>query len=122
MKFMLLTYLDEKHWAGLGQAEQQRLMAECGPHVQRLLESGKFLGGAPLEPTWTAATVSARDGRRVVTDGPFAETREQLGGYTLIEARDRDEAIEIAAGFMGTSSVATIEVRALVEIAGLRAH
>jgi hypothetical protein len=56
MKYMLLTYLDEKHWASLGEAEQQRLMAECEPHVRRLLEAGKFLGGAPLQPTSTAAT------------------------------------------------------------------
>jgi hypothetical protein len=122
MKYLLLTYLDEKAWAALGEAEQQRLMAECEPHVQKLLESGKFLGGAPLQPTARAATVKVRGGKRLVTDGPFAETREQLGGYTLIEAQDLAEAVEIAAGFLGTSSPSTIEVRPLVELKGIPAH
>jgi hypothetical protein len=122
MKYMLLTYLDEKAWASLGEAEQQRLMGECMPHVERLLASKKFLGGAPLHPTSTAATVRVRDGKALVTDGPFAETREQLGGYTLIEAKDQDEAIRIAAGFLGTSSPSIIEVRAVAEVKGLPTH
>jgi hypothetical protein len=119
MKYMLLTYLDEKAWASLSEAEQKRIMDECGPHVQRLIESGKFLGGAPLHPTWTAATVAVRNGKRVVTDGPFAETREQLGGYTLIEADNMSEAVAIAEGFVGNSPLATIEVRQIVERDGL---
>jgi hypothetical protein len=122
MKYMLLTYLDEKAWANLGEAEQQRLMGECMPHVERLLASKKFLGGAPLEPTSTAATVRVRDGKALVTDGPFAETREQLGGYTLIEAKDQEEAIRIAAGFLGTSSPSIIEVRAVAEVKGIPTH
>ena len=116
MKYMLLTYLDEQAWAKLGEAEQKRAMAECDPHVQRLIANGKFLGGAPLHPTSMATTVSVRDGKRLVTDGPFAETREQLGGYGLIEANDLDEAIGIAAGFLGTGSMATIEIRPVVEL------
>jgi hypothetical protein len=119
MKYMLLTYLDEKRWAGLDESEQQRIMAECGPHLRRLIASGKFLSGAPLQPTTTAATVSSKDGKRVITDGPFAETREQLGGYTLIEADSFDEALEIAGGFVGNSTLARIEVRPLVEPNGL---
>jgi hypothetical protein len=122
MKYMLLTYLDEKAWMNLGEAEQQRIMGECMPHVDQLLASKKFLGGAPLHPTSTAATVRLRDGKTLVTDGPFAETREQLGGYTLIEATDQDEAIRIAAGFLGTSSPSIIEVRAVAEVKGLPAH
>ena len=122
MKYMLLTYLDEKAWMNLGEAEQQRLMGECMPHVQQLLASGTFLGGAPLHPTSTAATVRVRDGKPLVTDGPFAETREQLGGYTLIEAKDQEEAIRVAAGFLGTSSPSIIEVRAVAEVKGLPAH
>jgi hypothetical protein len=78
--------------------------------------------GAPLHPTATAATVRLRDGKRLVTDGPFAETREQLGGYTLIDAKDVDEAISIAAGFLGTKSQAIIEIRAVVELKGLPTH
>ncbi len=122
MKYMFLTYLDEQAWANLGEAEQKRLMDSCAPHVQSLLSSGKFLGGAPLHPTSTATTVSAKDGKRLVTDGPFAETREQLGGYALIEAKDLDEAIAIASGFLGQESMSSIEVRPVVEIPGLKTH
>jgi len=83
--------------------------------VEKLVAAGKFLGGAPLHPTSTATTVRATNGKRVVTDGPFAETREQLGGYGLIEAENLDEAIEIASGFIGTYSMSSIEVRPVVE-------
>jgi len=123
MKYMLLAYLDEKAWLSLSEAEQQRLMAECDPHVQSLLGSGKLLAGAPLHPTSTATTVRNREGKRLLTDGPFAETREQLGGYTIIEAKDLDDAIAIASGFLGTSanSVTTIEVRPIVELPDLKA-
>jgi hypothetical protein len=117
MKYMLLTYLDEKKWLGLSEAEQQQEMNKCAPHVEHLLSSGKFLGGAPLQPTSMATTVSARNGKQIVTDGPFMETREQLGGYTLIEAKDLDEAIAIAGRFVGTDSMASIEIRPVVEIA-----
>ena len=122
MKYMFLTYLDEKAWLSLSDAEQREAMAECAPHVERLIASGKFLGGAPLHPTSTATTVRLRDGKRLVTDGPFAETREQIGGYTLIDAKDRDEAVSIAAGFLGTRNLVIIEVRRVVELEGLPAH
>ena len=122
MKYMLLTYLDEKAWLNLSETEQQLLMAECMPHVKELLASKTFLGGAPLHPTSTAATVRLHDGKPLVTDGPFAETREQLGGYALIEAKDMDEAIRIAGGFLGTSSPAMIEIRAVAEVIGLPTH
>lgn len=116
MKYMLLTYLDERAWLRLSEDEQRRQMEDCAPHVQQLVGSGKLISGAPLHPTSTATTVRLRGGRKVVTDGPFAETREQLGGYTLIEAADIDEAIAIASGFFtGTDSIATIEVRPVVE-------
>jgi len=122
MKYMLLTYLDEKAWLNLSDTEQQLLMAECMPHVKELLASKTFLGGAPLHPTSTAATVRLHDGKPLVTDGPFAETREQLGGYALIEAKDMDEAIRIAGGFLGTSSPVMIEIRAVAEVKGLPTH
>ncbi len=115
MKYMFLTYLDEKAWLNLSEAEQQELMNQCMPHVKQLIEAGKFLEGAPLHPTSTGATVRLRDGKPLVIDGPFAETREQVGGYTLIEANDMEEAIRIATGFLGKSSPATIEVRRVVE-------
>jgi len=122
MKYMFVTYLDEKAWISLGEKEQQRLMAECMPHVHQLIASGKFLGGAPLEPTATGATVRLRDGKPLITDGPFAETREQIGGYTLIEAKDMEEATRIAAGFLGTESPSIIEVRQVVELQGIPTH
>ena len=115
MKYMLLTYLDEKAWLSLSPAEQKRLMDECAPHMNRLLATKKFLAGAPLHPTSTATTVRNKGGKRMLTDGPFAETREQLGGYTIVEANDLDEAIEIASGFLGASDMATIEVRPIVD-------
>jgi len=118
MKYMLLTYLDEKAWLSLNAEEQKRLMDECGPHVEKLLATKKLLAGAPLHPTTTATTIRYRDGRRVLTDGPFAETREQLGGYSIIEAKDLDDAIAIASGFVGTSTIATIEVRPIVDLGG----
>jgi hypothetical protein len=119
MKYMLLTYLDENEWLKLPEAEQLRQMNECAPHIESLKASGKLLGGAPLHATSSATTVRVRDGKRLMTDGPFAETREQLGGYTLIEANDLDDAIAIAAGFLGTSSMASIEVRPILELPGI---
>src|SRR5262247_833766 len=111
MKYMLLTYLNEKAWLALRPEEQKQQMDACAPHVQKLLAEKKLLAGAPLHPTSTATTVRFRDGKRLLTDGPFAETREQLGGYSIIEARDLDEAIAIVNGFIGTSPIPTIEVR-----------
>ncbi|HUO32616.1 MAG TPA: YciI family protein [Bryobacteraceae bacterium] len=122
MTYMFLTYLDEKAWADLGEAEQQRLMHACDPHVKQLRESGKFLAGAPLHPTSTATTIRNHEGQRLVTDGPYAETREQLGGYTLIDAKDLDEAIAIAWGFAGNSGLATIEIRPVAVIPDLPSH
>ena len=116
MKYMLLTYLDEKKWLSLSEEEQQRQMSACAPHVQKMMAAKKILAGAPLHPTSTATTLRNKDGKRVMTDGPFAETREQLGGYTIIEADNLDEAIAIASGFLGTSDLATIEVRPIVNI------
>jgi hypothetical protein len=118
MKYMLLTYLEEKTWLALTPEQQQREMNSCAPHVEKLLGTKKLIAGAPLHPTTTATTIRYREGKRVLTDGPFAETREQLCGYTLIEANDIDDAIAIASGFVGTSSLASIEVRPIVELGG----
>jgi hypothetical protein len=116
MRYMLLTYLNEKAWLALSAEEQKRQMDLCAPHVQKLLAAKKLVTGGPLHPTSTATTVRFREGKQLVTDGPFAETREQLGGYTIIEAADLDEAVEIARGFVGTSEMASIEVRPIVEM------
>ncbi len=92
------------------------------PHVQHLIARGNFLGGAPLQPTSTATCIRLQDGKPLITDGPFAELREQVGGYTLIEAADKDEAIRIAAGFLGTRSPSIIEIRAVVELKNVPSH
>jgi hypothetical protein len=118
MKYMLLAYLDENAWAALSPEEQQAEMKKCEPHAAKMVAAGKILDGAPLHPTSTATTVRMKQGKRLVTDGPFAETREQLGGYTLIEADNLDEAIEIAYGFFGGGdgdARTTIEVRPVVD-------
>ena len=122
MKYMLLTYLDEHAWAARTEEDREQAMDAARPHVLNLLAAGKFLGGAPLSPTSTASTVKLSGGKRVITDGPFAETREQLGGYTLIEASSDEEAIEIASGFLGSRSPATIEIRQILEIPGIPTH
>jgi len=122
MQYMFLTYLDEKAWLRLSEAEQQELMQDAMPHVKQLIAQGKFLGGAPLHPTSTASTVRLKQGKPLVTDGPFAETREQVGGYALIEAKDMDEAIRIAAGFLGTRSPSTIEIRPVVQLKDVPTH
>jgi hypothetical protein len=115
MKYMLLTYLDENAWLALTDEERQAEMAKCEPHVRRLVAGKKVIDGAPLQATSSATTIRVKQKKRLVTDGPFAETREQLCGYTIIEAADLDEAIEIAAGFLGDGSLATIEVRPIVD-------
>ena len=120
MKYMLLTYLNEKAWLALSPEEQQREMSACGPHVEKLLASKKLLAGAPLHPTTTATTVRLRGGKRLLTDGPFAETREQLGGYSIIEADNLDDAIAIASGFaIASSSIeVSLELRPIVDLGG----
>jgi hypothetical protein len=115
MKYMLLTYLDEKAWLSMSPEEQQREMQKCAPVVEKLQATGKLLAGAPLHPTSTATTLRYRAGKRIMTDGPFAETREQLGGYTIIEADNLDEAIAIANAFVSMSELPTIEVRPIVD-------
>lgn len=116
MKYMFLVYLDEKAWLARSEEEQQKAIAECLPRVQELRAQGKYLVGAPLHPTSTATTISLQNGKPLVTDGPFAETREQLGGYNLVEADDLDEAIGIASGLLGKSSPARIEIRPVAEL------
>ena len=116
MKYMLLICDDEKAWGGLSEAERQKIYGEYRELRGQLIASGEFLGGSQLHPTSAATSVRVRDGRRLVTDGPFAETREQIGGYFLIEAKNLDEAIAIAAR-IPSARMGTIEVRPLIESA-----
>ena len=118
MQYMMLVYLDEQ---ALSEAERESCYRESTQLAQALAASGQYLAAAPLQPTSTATSVQVRDGKRLVTDGPFAETREQLGGYFLIEASDLDQAIAIAARIPIARS-GTIEIRPVVELTGLPAQ
>jgi hypothetical protein len=116
MKYMLLVYQDEEN--AMTASERDKCYVDSAHLCRELAESGNYLGAGPLHPTSTATSVQVRDARRIVTDGPFAETREQLGGYFMVEARDLDEAIAIAARVPG-ARYGTIEVRPVMEIPGL---
>ena len=115
MKYMLLIYSEENVWA---EGEREQCMAESTALCHELNKQGKYLGASPLHPVATATSVRVRDGRRQVTDGPFAETREQLGGFFLIDAVNLDEAIDIAGRITGAKK-GTVEVRPVFELAGL---
>ena len=115
MKYMLLIYGDEN---GLSETERKDCYAESTQLAQDIHTSGQYLAANPLHPTSMATSVRVRDGKRLVTDGPFAETREQLGGYFLIDAKNLDEAIAIATR-IPMARKGTVEVRPVIEIAGL---
>lgn len=114
MKYMLLVYGDEKAW---NDTYRETCYAESLQLVDQLKASGQYVASSPLQPTSTARSVRVREGKRLVTDGPFAETREQLGGYYLVEAKDLDEAIRIAER-IPPAKMGTIEVRPLIELSG----
>lgn len=116
MQYMLLIYFDEKN--APGDREREQCYRESTQFAHQLNSRGKYLGAAPLHPTSTATSVRVRGDKRLVTDGPFAETREQLGGFFLIDAKDLDEAIDIAAG-IPAGRWGTVEVRPVVQVAGL---
>ena len=116
MKYMLLIYEEEKNWGKFSEADRQKMFAEYGQFTQAIKDSGNYKTGAPLQPTSTATSVRVREGKRLTTDGPFAETREQLGGYYLIEAKDLDEAAAIASR-IPSARWGTIEVRPVMEVA-----
>src|ERR1700680_1780020 len=115
MRYMLLVYAGEQE---LDEKVRDQCYGESVQLTHDLNSSGNFLAAAPLPPTSTATSVRLRDGKRLVTDGPFAETREQLGGYFLINARDLDEAIGIAAR-IPSGRWGTVEIRPVMEVEGL---
>ena len=115
MKYVLLIYLEEN---ALSQTEREHCYVESAQLAQQLNSKGQYLATAPLHPVATATSVRVRDGKPLVTDGPFAETREQLGGFFLINAQDLDEAIAIAAR-IPSAHVGTVEIRPVIEVAGL---
>jgi hypothetical protein len=115
MKYLLLIYSDENAWTD---SEREHCFVESTQLTHDLNAKDQYLGASPLHPVSMATSVRVRDGKRLVTDGPFAETREQLGGYFLIEAKDLNEAIAIAARIPGARK-GTVEVRPVLELAGL---
>jgi len=115
MKYMLLIYLDEQ---ALSETERQECYVESTQFAHDLQSTGQYLAANPLHQTAMATSVRVRDGKRLVTDGPFAETREQLGGYFLVNAKDLDEAIAVAARIpMARKGI--VEVRPVIDIPGL---
>lgn len=117
MKYLLLIYSNEQEDASMPDAERQTLFADYGALTESITRSGNYIGGDPLTPTNTATTVRVRKGKAQTTHGPFAETREQLGGYYKVEAKDLDEAVAIAARIPG-AKYGSIEVRPVMEIPG----
>jgi hypothetical protein len=110
MQYLLLIYENEKMWTTMGDKERNALMGEYFAFTEEIKKNGKLVAGDALQPTSTATTVRVRDGKRLATDGPFAETKEQLGGYYLVNAKDLDEALALAAK-IPSSRYGSIEVR-----------
>jgi len=110
MQYLLLIYSNEKEMAALKPAEITSMTAEYTEFTKGIIQAGQFKAGDRLKPTSAATTVRVRNGQTVTTDGPFAETREQLGGYYLVDAKNLDEAIAIAARIPG-ARIGSIEVR-----------
>lgn len=115
MKYMLLVYGDEQ---ALSESEREACYEESAQLAHDLHARGQYLAASPLHPTAMATSVRVRDGKRIVTDGPFAETREQLGGYFLVDAKDLDEALRIAVR-IPAARMGTVEVRPVMETADL---
>lgn len=115
MKYMMLIYGDEH---ALSEAEREHCYVESTKLIHQIKASGKFVSSAPLHPTSTATSVRVREGKHLITDGPFAETREQLGGYYLIDADDLDDAISIAVR-VPPVKWGTVEIRPVVELPGM---
>jgi hypothetical protein len=121
MKYMLLVHHNEEVFGTFSETRRQQMLAESVELTHQLHAHGKYLSASPLHPAATAAIVRVRDGKSFVTDGPFIETREQIAGYFLIDAKNLDEAIGIAARVPG-ARIGTVEVRPVREIAGLPAN
>ncbi len=113
MQYLLLIYDDETHMGRMPEAEQKAYIDDFGVFTKAIIDSGEFKAGEALTPTSTATSVRVREGKTLLTDGPFAETREQLGGFYLVEAENLDRAVEIAAR-IPTAKHGTIEVRPIM--------
>jgi hypothetical protein len=115
MKYLCLIYDNEKAWENMSKEESAAIFGEYGALTNDIKKSGHWVGGNPLQPTSTATTVRVRQGKVSTTDGPFAETKEQLGGYYLVEAKDLNEAIQLAARIPSVRT-GSIEVRPIMEM------
>ena len=118
MQYLLLIYRNEAELRAMSPADRQAMHEEYGVFTQSIVQSGHFKAGDGLQPTTTATTVRVRDGKTLTTDGPFAETREQLGGYFLIDANNLDEALAIAER-IPLAKKGTVEVRPMIQLSGL---
>ena len=115
MQYMLLIYLDEN---ALTDGERAKCYEESAGYARQLYEEGRYVAAGPLQPTLTATSIRLQAGKRILTDGPFAETREQLGGFFIVEAENLDEAI-LLAGHIPAAKFGTVEIRPMMPITGL---
>jgi hypothetical protein len=114
MQYLLLIYGNEKNWVNATKGDQERMLADYMEFTKGIVKSGNYRGGEALEPTHTATTVRVKEGKVLRHDGPYAETKEQLGGYYLVEAKDLDEAIAIGARIPEVNHGGAIEVRPIM--------
>ena len=113
MKYLLLIYENEADFVNISEAEQGKIFQEYMDYTRGIRKSGNYISGEALQPISTATTVRQRNGKTLTTDGPFAETKEQLGGFYLVEAKDLDEAIKLASGIPAVR-IGSIEVRPIM--------
>ena len=118
MQYLLMCCFDESAWNDLPDAQKDKIMRDYGAWVQDIVDAGRFRGGAKLYPAPSAKSVRMKNGKTVFTDGPFAETKEQLGGYHLIECSDLNEAMTIAARIPTLTAGGTVEVRCVEKLEG----
>ena len=116
MRYLCLIYEDEKWWEKATPADMEKGMAEYGAFTDSIKKNGNYIGGEALQPTKTATSVRVRNGKLSTTDGPYVETKEQLGGYYLIKAKDLNEAVQVASRIPGAKNC-TVEVRPVQEFA-----
>lgn len=111
MKFFCLAFMEEKKWDAMSEGERNAFMAECVAYDDAMRKNGHLKGAEALQSVRTASTVRWRDGKPLITDGPFVETKEQLGGILVLETRDKSEAIELMAGHPGVRRGVCVEIR-----------
>jgi hypothetical protein len=114
MRYLCLIYENEKAWQQMSEADRSKGMAEYNAYTESIKKSGNYVGGEALQPTTTAASVRVRNGKVSTTDGPYVETKEQLGGYYLIKAKDLKDAVQVASQIPGAKH-GTVEVRPIME-------